>query len=467
MLPLKVLVHSGSQSGKLVVAGCALALLDAAVPATAQGSGQRVDSLSARIIITVGTDRPVLINAPGLAAIEPHLVAHPSDPRHLLAGVFLVSKLGDPRDPNFEMDMTCAALVSEDAGQSWRRYDFPTRGCGDPWVAILPRGGAVFLTLGRSGLQAYRSENGGRSWADSSVSFGRRFDHGTLAIDRTNGRFAGSVYVSSHQTVQDSSGAFRSAIFVARSADGGKTFSSPTHVIPSNLPTFPNNPIVLSDGVLIVPFVSYVRNTLDDERTDLVWSITSVDGGVTFSPPYYVSECAGHWGQLAADRSAGEYRDRLYWACWDRSKRGVYVYHSSDRGKTWSPPIQVNRGSGLAQTAAIAVNQDGVVGVSWYDAREDPREYLDQFRCQNVYFSASLDGGQTFLPDVKVSSAENCPDTPRNGHAGRRWTAGGDYHGLAATADGRFHLLWADSREGIYQLRTAIVSVDSKRGRSR
>jgi hypothetical protein len=37
--------------------------------------------------------------------------------------------------------------------------------------------------------------------------------------------------------------------------------------------------------------------------------------------------------------------------------------------------------------------------------------------------------------------------------------AGGDYFGLAAAADGSFRLLWADSRDGIYQLRSSSVRV--------
>ena len=132
--------------------------------------------------------------------------------------------------------------------------------------------------------------------------------------------------------------------------------------------------------------------------------------------------------------------------------------------ETWSDPVVVNRSSYFrpVQTAAIAVNRDGIVGISWYDARNDPREYRGTFRCQEVFFAASLDGGRTFLPEVKVSTAENCPDTPANGEAGRLFVAGGDYHGLAAAADGRFHLVWADSREGIYQLRTAVVRVAAK-----
>ena len=76
-----------------------------------------------------------------------------------------------------------------------------------------------------------------------------------------------------------------------------------------------------------------------------------------------------------------------------------------------------------------------------------------------LYLAASLDGGGTFLPEVKVSTAENCPDTPQNAEAGRRWVAGGDYFGLAAAAEGSFRLLWADSRDGIYQLRSSSVRV--------
>jgi len=67
----------------------------------------------------------------------------------------------------------------------------------------------------------------------------------------------------------------------------------------------------------------------------------------------------------------------------------------------------------------------------------------------------------TSSPGSSISSAETCSDTPANGEAGRRWKAGGEYHGLAA----RFHLLGTDSREGIYQLRTARVRVNGMTGR--
>jgi hypothetical protein len=95
-----------------------------------------------------------------------------------------------------------------------------------------------------------------------------------------------------------------------------------------------------------------------------------------------------------------------------------------------------------------------VIGVSWYEIHDKS--------CFDVYFTASLDSGKTFLPEVRVSSATSCPDTPQNKGAfdpGTTFGAGGDYSGLAATSDGIFHLVWSDARTGIYQLRTASVAV--------
>jgi hypothetical protein len=217
------------------------------------------------------------------------------------------------------------------------------------------------------------------------------------------------------------------------------------------------NPAVLSDGALVVPFNSLLP------KSSPTWVATSTDGSRTFSVPLLVTDvCGRSFSQLSVDASPGPYRDRLYFVCSDSAH--IYLLHSSDRGETWSDPLVVNRGPGPVHNPVIAVNRRGVVAISWYDAREDPRSYRDSFRCQHVFFAASLDGGSTVLPDVKVSSAENCPDTPANGEAGARWKAGGDYHGLAAAADGRFHLVWADSRESIYQLRTAHIEIGREAG---
>ena len=435
-----------------------LAIPWAAVSIARAQQVQRAGLSSVDSLIRVGEDRAVIMNARGLATIEPHLVADARDPNHLLAGVFLVAKLGDPRNPNFAMDISCAALDSRDAGKTWVRRDFAQTGCGDPWVALVGRG-AAFLGLTRGRLFALRSRDGGRTWADSAVNLGSG-DHGTLAVDATGSPFSGSLYAVWWGPIGDDRGGPRSGVFIVRSADGGATFGSPTRVVPWSVRSVAMNPVVLSDGALVVPFNSVLP------KSSPTWVVTSSDGGRTFSVPLLVTDvCARSFSQLGVDASPGPYRDRLYYACSDSSH--IYLLHSSDRGETWSDPTVVNRGPGPVHNPVIAVNRRGVVAISWYDAREDPRSYRDSFRCQHVFFTASLDGGTTFLPDVKVSSAENCPDTPANGEAGARWKAGGDYHGLAAAADGRFHLLWADSREGIYQLRTAHIEIGREAGAPR
>jgi hypothetical protein len=125
----------------------------------------------------------------------------------------------------------------------------------------------------------------------------------------------------------------------------------------------------------------------------------------------------------------------------------------------------------------ITVNRDGVVGVLWYDRREHPDNLGWDAR-----FTASLDGGVTFLPSVKVSSrgTDYGPGTP--------WTAlrptidrsgpelhlraslntfmflGGDTNGLAADARGVFHAFWVDNHTGTPQVWTASVTVAGSRG---
>lgn len=168
---------------------------------------------------------------------------------------------------------------------------------------------------------------------------------------------------------------------------------------------------------------------------------------------------------MAVDLSQGPFRDRLYFICNDRDFEAIYLHYSMT-GRSWSEPIRVNEVSSewqspqpYARTPAIAVNGNGVLGISWYDGRNGGATHRGIYRCQYIYFTASLDGGESFLPGVQVSNEPSCPTTPENGEAGYRWPAGGDYHGLAARPDGDFQIVWSESREGLYELRTARVRV--------
>jgi hypothetical protein len=320
-----------------------------------------------------------------------------------------------------------------------------------------------------SDLIAHRTDDafGGISWPEPPVSLGQGHDHETLAVDLTNGPRRGAVYVASQQDYKETVTGMRfPAIFVTHSQDEGKTFTATTRVFPSGLGFTVFPPAVLSDGSVVVPFEDFGRPVpggLEWLSTERAWVLRSSDGGEHFAPPFLISESCGRgFPSLTVDSSASEFRDRLYWLCHDYDWRKVFLHFSSDHGMTWSTPAQVNRSSGnspLVRTPAMTVNKNGVLGVAWYDGREDSRGFLGYLRCQSMFFTSSSDGGKTFSPEVKVSTEKSCPDSVENGMVGKRFPAGGDYQGMVALADGDFVLLWSDSRSGVFQLRAAKIKI--------
>ena len=293
-----------------------------------------------------------------------------------------------------------------------------------------------------------RSPDGGRTWPATPLGLGSQHDH-PMVIARGN-----QVYVASGGGVHNSSKQHRDSVSVVHSGDGGRTFGPPTDVIASNLGYQAEGPVVVSDGTFMVGFHDYCWQHGDKWLLrPRSWVVRSSDEGRTFSEPLLVSESCesrGGWPSMAVDG-----KDRLFWLCIADNFNGVLIQGSEDRGESWSDPLRLNHSQDARSfTPSITVNKDGVIGVSWYEIHDK--------NCFDVYFTASLDSGKTFLPEVRVSSATSCPDTPQDKgvfDAGTTFGAGGDYSGLAATADGLFHIAWSDARSGIYQLRTAIVSV--------
>ncbi len=128
------------------------------------------------------------------------------------------------------------------------------------------------------------------------------------------------------------------------------------------------------------------------------------------------------------------------------------------------PPV----GSGANGTAppngaqSNPITLRGVIGPVEANARSDRATFKSVLRCQEVYFTASLDGGATFLSEVRVSAGPSCPFSSKNADVALRFLGGGDYSGLVAGRDGQFHLLWSDSRNAVPQLWTAPVTLHAK-----
>jgi len=98
----------------------------------------------------------------------------------------------------------------------------------------------------------------------------------------------------------------------------------------------------------------------------------------------------------------------------------------------------------------MAVAPDGVVSISFFDTRLDPRH-----RLIDVYLAQSVDQGTSFLKNVRVTTQSWDPavDAPIDGY-GNQFI--GDYQGLAA--DNFFvHPFWNDTRTGAQEIFTAAV----------
>ena len=157
----------------------------------------------------------------------------------------------------------------------------------------------------------------------------------------------------------------------------------------------------------------------------------SEDGGKTYSNPVVISQYYGteinagakedvigiNYGrlypcpQLAIDKSGGANAGNLYftWTANGISSNigqglDIYFSKSTDNGKTWSQPMVVNDDEKNDNTqnyySSLAVNEDGVVALVWYDRRDDPQNTLTHY-----YIAYSFDGGNTFTKNVPISTA--------------------------------------------------------------
>lgn len=483
---MKMLPRIGGRFGSL-----AALLIVAGTPALAQ-------------VITVEPNVRVSRAHSDRAHYEIHMAADPTDAARLLGGTMV----WDDQEGIYGV----VAYGSSDGGRSWEPvFELHRSGyVNDPAVAFGPDGTAYLAAFGadigeRTEMYLQRSSDGGVSWTgNAGVAL---MDREFITVDRTGGDFHGRVYLNGTRGARSlDGGTGASGLTVVHSSDGGVTFAPPVTLVTEgeHYVLGMGNGVVLSDGTLVILYGERQDRDAIDPREPIPTQanaslkvVTSHDGGVTFETAalvhdWYMRFGAGSTGMtpsLGADLSGGPFADRLYAAWTDfRSGRGeILLSFSSDGGKTWSDATAVNDdrannpGPGPDDfLPVVAVNKDGVVGVSWYDRRDNP-DNLGWW----VRFAASVDGGETFLPSVRVSEAPfdfqhsdglvfmgsttgggNPNHFLRGGriHAGvvlhHFNNKGGDTAGMAADASGAFHPFWIDNRTGKPQAWTAVVRVD-------
>jgi hypothetical protein len=463
----------------------------------------------------------------------------------------------DPEDPNrllgcgivyaeSENRRWTAVYFSADRGQTWQST-LETQlfsDSADPACSLGRNGFALHATLGttrtnakdiKSFLGIYRSHDGGRTWSDQidmPMSF-HSLDRESVTIFTTGKYPNNSVYITGECEVPSMEGPGRNGLAVWRSSDLGITFEGPikrasalNHYILEV-----GNSVVLSDGTLVSLFgdvKNYDGHDVPPDSSQVsnasLEVVTTNNIGSSMSEAVKVDDFFMGWRPdtislgmptLAVDSSGGPFSDRLY-ATWADERDGrseIRLAYSPDKGKRWSkssviddipgPMVAKNGPENFLPT--VAVNKNGVVAVTWYDRRENPDGLGWYLRVR-----ASLDGGETWLPSVRVSQAPNTFSLPRrmftvgaiqygdvrrsfeasrneaegpnplpedanhktetsqrNGATpahvmvalqGRQFFAG-DYAGFTADAGGLFHAFWIDNRTGSAQIWTATINV--------
>jgi hypothetical protein len=436
---------------------------------------------------------------------EVTLAAHPTDPRRLLACGMV--------EATEESRYWTVVYLSTDGAKSWspvletKRPDLTI----DPACTFGLGGLAHYAAIaherpGPTVLTVWRSADGGRTWREQTPIPTTRhgIDQESVVADATGDKYHGRVYIVAGTDVAAAGGGTINGAGVWVSTDSGRTFGDPAvRLLPGDQYVLGvANSVVTSDGTL----VTVIGQLKTPERSkpgapNAVLSVfRSTNGGQSLGraiklDDYYEARPVGLASvtpRLAVDPGSAAFKDRLY-ATWTDERSGrfeIYLSYSADQGRSWSRPVVINDDPPYADgrrpnhfMPTVAVNKDGVVGVSWYDRRDHPDNLG-----WHVRFRASLDGGETWLPSIRVSTASNDitdktalytqsitfgggsggytrAAPPQSGPLsvtvsieGYNYHAG-DYAGLAAGADGVFHALWVDNRTGVPQIWTAPISV--------
>ena len=432
------------------------------------------------------------------AESEIHAAVNPTDPDNIVVSairqVVMQGHIGD---------LTCPIYSTTDAGWTWSESAFRTQPT-DP-AGILAGGGDPVLTFDADGrayfswLNAYLnssfdqlkfelcwaySDDGGWTWtqpassiiAKSNMTPGHKdprfVDKQWMAVDRSSSPHRGNLYVAFVRA------ASRGMVMcVSRKEAGTDAFEQEVWVSPDSLGIVQYASIDIDErgGVHVTYF-----GTVDGSRSAL-WHVRSTDGGRTFGAPAMVSNLI--FPGLSDDDKLGSIRGiterRLYpcpQMCVDRSRPGsvymtwtasgitegkedgadIYFARSTDYGATWYSPTLVNddpRGVIVDQFyPSIAVNDDGVIAVTWYDRREDA-EWNTSAR---YYFAVSRNGGESFSASTPIATMPM--DMYKSGDKNDMFGIG-EYTQVLMT-DERIIPFWTDGRKNNGDLLIYSADID-------
>ena len=338
------------------------------------------------------------------------------------------------------------------------------RGHSSPTIAMNPKNGDLVIVetdvYAGFGINVHRSDNGGRTWARGGDPMQKPYTwNSDYAI---NGPYFTSVF--------DNDGvlyvAFTAAnpadsqinradrprpVFLAKSADGGRTFTTSTvYQAETTNPRGINNRRAM---VTVDPknpanvYVAWIQNSPGEKSRGLIAG--SADGGRTFR----------HHQDLAEAEPQGGYQPRpavgpdgvvhaIFPAAGfapmppagapapEAPIRGIYYRQSTDGGQTWSPQVKIDEGSSAfyhsrKQLLAADPNNGNLYAVWYGSPKTRPNPAQDD---NEVYVRVSRDGGRTWGDRVTVNDDSVSPNVQHYDP------------GIAIAPNGRVDIAWYDFR---------------------
>jgi hypothetical protein len=229
-------------------------------------------------------------------------------------------------------------------------------------------------------------------------------------------------------------------VYLSRSLDGGETFESPCRVNDLGIPAYQPSLAISPDGELCV---TWTDKRDGDGPTWNIYFSKSVDGGESFGPDVRVDDAGNGSSRQTQSAVAVDDSGRIY-AVWldgrgNEGTLGVYSSRSLDGGETFEPNLELpnpEEGGWPQHGPGIAATGNGRVYVSCVDSR-----HIDNGPPMVVCVRHSVDAGATFSEQVDIDSCGLWTQRTSIAVAGSldvyvAWVYSEDYPMLATSGDG-------------------------------